>query len=207
MGSLQQMLSGVSDGWEGTTTHINGYIAHGWAENWDVVVATSLVRPTLSTVFSCHEPANILVHCPWSILWIQLWSRCSISFVRQWNKNAWTVYFTSLILVGKDPLIFYGSMKSNLSPFWLHRMIYLVDCSAVSKAKSISNVDLAFATENNGNAIPKTNKRDWNGRKGVYSDWVTGCSHWVTEQTCDRGWGGAPSSTTDRGVEGATSTP
>ena len=74
---------------------------------------------------------------------------------------------------------------------WCNRMIYLVDCSAVSKAKSISYVDVAFATENNGIAIPKTNKSDWNGRKGVYRDWVS-------EQSCDRR-GGAASSTTDRG--------
>ena len=40
-------------------------------------------------------------------------------------------------------------------------MIYLVDSSAVSKAKSIASyVDVAFATENNGIEITKTNKSD-----------------------------------------------
>ena len=52
-------------------------------------------------------------------------------------------------------------MKSNLSPLAdVNCMIYLVDSSAVSKAKSIAYVDVAFATENNGIAIAKTNKSD-----------------------------------------------
>ena len=31
----EQMLVGVSDGWEGTTTPTDGYIALGCAQNWD----------------------------------------------------------------------------------------------------------------------------------------------------------------------------
>ena len=82
-----------------------------------------------------------------------------------WNERMKLMFRSPLSrfllgLVGKGPLISSGSMKSNLSPLILHRMIYLVDCSAVSKAKSISYVDVAFTTENNGNAIGKTNKSD-----------------------------------------------
>ena len=82
-----------------------------------------------------------------------------------WNERMKLMFRSPLSrfllgLVGKGPLISSGSMKSNLSRLILHRMIYLVDCSAVSKAKSISYVDVAFTTENNGNAIGKTNKSD-----------------------------------------------